>query len=151
MKEHIAIEFSKFGWVWDHLFDTQKLWQESGKTVQCRSVLQQFSGLPLRYLVKGHDTFFKMIFDLQRLAALADPSSISPVFYPIFHKLSQCKFTRHILEKVSCPSTSPRSRLCITKDSREIQPIVREESHHNFLSTRSCFSRSISDGRYLMV
>ena len=132
-------------------FYTQKLWQDSGKTVQCRSVLQHFSGLPLRYLVKGHDTFFKMIFDLQRLAALPDPSSISPVFYPIFHKLTQRKFTRYILEKVSCPSTSPRPRLCITKDSREIRPIVKEESRHNFLSTQSCFSSFISDGRYLMV
>ncbi len=112
-------------------------------TALCRTSTQIFS--------KGVWYFFEMIFDLQRLAALPDPSSISPVFYPIFHKLYQCKFTRHILEKVSCPSTSPGSRLSITKDSREIRPIVREERHHNFLSTRSCFGSSVSDGRYLMV
>ena len=42
-------------------------------------------------------------------------------------------------------------KLDITKDSMEIRPIVTEESRHNFLSTRSSFSRAISDRRYLMV
>ena len=68
-----------------------------------------------------------------------------------FHKWSQCKFTKHKLEKVSCPISSPRQTLSITKDSRKKYPMVKEESCHNFLSTWSCFCSSVSDERYLMV
>ncbi len=72
-------------------------------------------------------------------------------FYPIFHKWSQCKFSRRNLEKVSCPISSPRQKLSITKGSRKKCPIVKEESCLIFLSTPSCFCSSVSDGSYLMV
>ncbi len=95
--------------------------------------------------------FFKNIFVLETLGALPDPVSNYPIFYTIFHKSSKRKFTKHNLEKVSCPISSPRQRLSIAKDSRKKYPKVKEESCHNFLSTRSCFCSSVSDGRYLML
>ncbi len=59
--------------------------------------------------------------------------------------------TKIFLKKVSCPISSPRQKLSITKDSRKKYPIIKEESCHNFLSARSCFCSSVSDGSYLMV
>ena len=132
-------------------FDTQKLWQLSWKTMKCRPILYPCAGLAFRCLLMGHDTFFKKIFVLETLGALRDTSSNLTVFNTTFHKWSRCKFTKHKLEKVSCPISSPRQKLSITKDSRKKYPMVKEESCHNFLSTRSCFCSSVSDGSYLMV
>ncbi len=41
-------------------------------------------------------------------------------FNPIIYKWSQCKFTRHILKKVSCSISSPRQRLCIKRFQKNL-------------------------------
>ncbi len=130
---------------------TQKLRQLSWKMVQCRQILYPCVSLAFRWLLMGHDTFFKKIFVLETLGALRDTSGNLTVCTTTFHKWSQCKFTEHKLEKVSCPISSPRQTLSITKDFRKKYPMVKEESCHNFLSTRSCLCSSVSDESYLMV
>ncbi len=70
-------------------------------------------------------------------------------FYPILLKWSQCKFTRRNLEKVSHPISSPRwpGKATDNKIFQKKYTIVKEESCHNILSTRSCFCSSVSDGK----
>ena len=95
--------------------------------------------------------FFQKDFCFGDTGALPDPLSNLPVYYRTFHKWYQCKYSRHNLEKVSRPISSPRWKLSITKNSRKKYPIVKEKSCHNFLSTWRCFCSSVSKGSYLMV
>ncbi len=95
--------------------------------------------------------FFRKDFSFGYTGSVAWHVNNLTVFNTTFHKWSRCKFTKHKLEKVSCPISSPRQKLSITKDSRNKYPMVKKESCHNFLRTRSCFCSSVSDGRYLMV
>ncbi len=49
------------------------------------------------------------------------------------------------------PHQQPQVRATDSKRFQKKNLIVKEESCHNFLNTRSCFGSSVSDGRYLMV
>ncbi len=56
-----------------------------------------------------------------------------------------------IWKNYHAPLVAPRESYGWQKIPEKKYAIVKEESCHNFLSTRSCFGSSVSDWRYLMV